>query len=57
LNMAFVTKLQETVEIGQRAIDINAKRVDALPLQEAEHLLQSDNFQADIAKMFTVDIG
>lgn len=56
LNMAFVTKLQETVQLGQRAIDMNAKRVDALPLQDAETLLHTDTFQTEINEIFNVDI-
>lgn len=53
LNQVFVDKLQH-ISVGREAIDANAKRIDALPIKDAELLLQKspDKKITDIMKIF-----
>jgi len=55
LNLQFTERLQEIGKFGQRAIEAESKRVDALPIAEAEHVLR-DDLEIDLAKIFKVEV-
>lgn len=55
LNIAYIGQLKADGQFGQKAIDATAHRVDALPLQDVENLLQ-DTFEKSISDIFTVSV-
>ena len=50
LGVAFIEKLQ-TMSIGREGFERNARRIDALPIKDAEQLL-SGNVIDDVVKIF-----